>query len=202
VGQVPRLTEAGIACFLVSRTGPFSFRRHLVVPNVSWGFLAYEADLLIVPPSRYIVEAEIKVSKSDLIRDKVKRRSHSDPRLHRLWFVGPASLGPALLEHAPPRAGVGIVHCDRKWWIWEVLRPAPDLKPSRRLTDDEMFKLARLGTIRFWTRETGEDVPEPDAVDGAQLPLVFNCDCGGRGWVCEYDGDGVPCGQAPCPFCG
>jgi hypothetical protein len=53
----------------------FGIRRHLIVPNVSWGLgLRHECDLLIVRESGFAAEVEIKVSKSDLKKDVEKRK--------------------------------------------------------------------------------------------------------------------------------
>ena len=41
----------------------FDHRANLIVPNVSWGWgLAYEADMVVVRPSGYAMEIEIKQS--------------------------------------------------------------------------------------------------------------------------------------------
>jgi hypothetical protein len=48
----------------------FGNRSHIIVPNVSWGLMMYECDLLVMPKSGHLYEVEIKVSKGDLIADK------------------------------------------------------------------------------------------------------------------------------------
>ena len=50
-------------------------RQNLVVPNVSWGLLNYEADVVSLTPSGYATEVEIKVSKADLLADFKKGHS-------------------------------------------------------------------------------------------------------------------------------
>ena len=55
----------------------FDTRRFLVVPNVSWGLMPYECDLLAMASSRYLYEIEIKVSGADIKADlkKTNRKS-------------------------------------------------------------------------------------------------------------------------------
>jgi hypothetical protein len=66
----------------------FDWRRNVIVPNVSWGlwydrrYSGYEKDLFIVSECGYATEVEIKISKSDLAKEKYKRNSmHFDERI-------------------------------------------------------------------------------------------------------------------------
>jgi len=61
--------------------GYFKFLTNLVIPNVSYGFLPYEADLLVLMKSGWVDEVEIKVSLSDLKADAKKRHTHDSPKL-------------------------------------------------------------------------------------------------------------------------
>ena len=42
----------------------FGIRQNIIVPNVSWSFLNYEADLVVLTKSNYATEIEIKISKA------------------------------------------------------------------------------------------------------------------------------------------
>ena len=81
-------------------------RKNLVVPNVSWGLLhGQEADLLVVYPSNWMHEIEIKVTSQDIKADKGKRKwviGWQDPRIHQFWFAVPEALQdhPDIPEHA------------------------------------------------------------------------------------------------------
>jgi hypothetical protein len=59
--------------------GMFPIPRHLCVSNVSWSLLPYEADLIALTQSGYMIEVEIKISLSDLKREdgKAKWRSRA-----------------------------------------------------------------------------------------------------------------------------
>lgn len=47
----------------------FNFRNNVIVPNVSWGLLNHEADLLILNKSGYLTEIEIKRTPSQYEKD-------------------------------------------------------------------------------------------------------------------------------------
>ena len=127
----------------------FNPRANCSVPNVWWGMdLNHECDLFIVTRAGYAYEVEIKVSKSDLVRDGRKRHAHSDYYgiIRELYFAIPKKLEP-YVNLIPERAGIIIVsdkgspHCLRK--------ATPNLH-ARKLTDKERHKVAELGTLRIW----------------------------------------------------
>ena len=123
----------------------FGLRNHIVVPNVSWGILPYEADLLILTPSSYAWEVEIKVSRSDLLRDKKKRHQHDAPMIKRLWFAIPEKLSDCI-EHVPEKAGVLIV--SKTGRVIQIRQPVDRHVP--KLSSEQRFKIARLGALRIW----------------------------------------------------
>ena len=47
----------------------FNLRRNIVVPNVSWGLLSYEADFICCSKSGYLTEVEIKRSWEDFQKE-------------------------------------------------------------------------------------------------------------------------------------
>lgn len=121
-------------------------RVNLIVPNASWGLGLHECDLLVISKAGYASEIEIKVSKSDLVRDKEKRHQHASERIKALWFAIPYTLLPHV-EHVPSNAGIlviredGICRTHRK----PTLRQAP-----KKWTPHEMFHAARLAAMRIW----------------------------------------------------
>lgn len=124
----------------------FGTRRCLIVPNVSWGLFNYECDMIVLTPARCVYEVEIKVNKHDLINDKNKKHSHNDDRIKFLYFAIPEKLEPHI-EHIPERAGILVITKDGYCKVYR--EPKPRFSVSR-LTDEERFTLARLGTIRIW----------------------------------------------------
>lgn len=78
---------------------PFYCRSHLVVPNVSWGFLDHEADLLVMSKARLLTEIEIKRSWSDFIADFKKAHDHSHPLIARCYYAVPSSIGQRVFDY-------------------------------------------------------------------------------------------------------
>ncbi len=130
-------------------------KQSAILTNLSWGFgLDYEADLVIVTKSGYLYEVEIKVSKYDLIKDKHKIHNHKSNKFRKLYFAIPKNLIDCI-EHIPERAG--IIICDRfeydgnQFVKAEYFREAEINKQAKQISDVELFKLLRLGTMRQWT---------------------------------------------------
>jgi hypothetical protein len=132
------------------------FRKNIIVPNVSWGFGIHECDILSISKSGYATEVEIKVSKSDLKKDKDKRHKHYDvrERIKYLYFALPKELENCL-EYVPERAGVIIVHKKENGYLQcEKIRDAQLNKDCRKLDDAEILMITRLGTIRLYGLKT------------------------------------------------
>ena len=110
-------------------------RRNLVVPNVSWGLLSgREADLLVVYPSRWMSEVEIKVTAQDIKADKKKRKwgRIPDSRIRHFWFAVPENLKdhPDIPEHAGVIAVKDLYEQDReKLRLVNALRKTQGLAP-------------------------------------------------------------------------
>jgi hypothetical protein len=134
----------------------FNWRSNLIVPNVSWGLWdgRHEKDLFIVSECGYATEVEIKISKSDLIKDKHKRNSHFnrfndshyDERIRYLYFAIPDYLLESCQDLIPPLAGILTVSDDGE--VKKVRKAT--VKSRYKLNDIEKFKVARLGTMRIW----------------------------------------------------
>lgn len=143
----------------------FGYRRNLVVPNVSWGLpnLRHEADLVVVYGSGWASEIEIKVSRSDLRRDTLKRKwrwintaSCGNEYFREFWMAVPPELAddPTIPEHA----GILIVRRDHERgenWTWlkrvEVLRRPKRNPKARKLMPTEVACLQRLAYLRVWS---------------------------------------------------
>lgn len=163
-----KYNECQIAKVLTQHGSLFSFRRWIVVPNVYFGWgLDYEADLIAVSTSGYATEVEIKTTASDLRKDQLKwksvfetkrwRRSPKilDSRIKNFYYAFPKELLPVALEPGvvPDWAGLITIyhrglHQDLRA---EIHRPAKKLD-CRRCSSEEIFKLLRLGVMRYWSR--------------------------------------------------
>lgn len=137
----------------------FNIRTNLVVPNVSWGFLNHEADLLVMSKSGYLTEIEIKRSLSDLKADFKKKHDHSDERIKTFYYCVPLSLLQNTIDlcvgHDRWVNGIITYTEDAKCKINRVdLHKLgvnyPTSKYPRKLFLEEQFQIARLGSMRVW----------------------------------------------------
>lgn len=151
-GKPPKMTAQLMELLVASH---FGTRENIIVPNVSWGLINHEADVLVLRPSGWIEEVEIKVSKSDIKRDLQKNdgggHRHSQ-LIHKLWFAVPVHL--ADTPEIPADAGILTATYTFGWgspWSLGVLRAPKCYKRARKATPDEVYKLMRLGMFRIWT---------------------------------------------------
>lgn len=131
-------------------------RRNIIVPNVSWGINGlHECDLLLLTKSGYAWEIEIKVSKSDLLKDKEKSHNHSHNHILQLFFAVPYKLREIALEEIPENAGLYTVRKRTKIYEWEsdfvvkLERSAKRNTSAIKWNDKDVLKLTRLGTMRI-----------------------------------------------------
>lgn len=136
----------------------FGIRTHIIVPNISWGLPGmHEVDLFIIKPSKFVVEVEIKRSKSDFLADFKKGHNHVDKqkRISEFYYAFPIDIYEKCKDLVPENAG--IIVCERfiNYRNVEIVnarikRKAKWIKDSRKLTEEEQLKVARLGTMRIW----------------------------------------------------
>lgn len=146
--------ELAVACH-------FGHRTTLMVPNVSTGWgLRYEADMVVVKYG-FAMEIEIKVTASDIVADTRKLHGHDSNMFRMLWFAVPDALTahPAI----PGKAGI-MAYCQRVYYAGtrseyavdaiEVRRAPAVNKTAKKLSAEQKFNLARLGTMRIWDLKT------------------------------------------------
>ncbi len=132
----------------------FGWRQNIIVPNISWGFgLRYEADMVILRPSGWAMEVEIKVARSDIAADLKKHCFHNSNMFRQLWFALPEEISDDY--RIPQNAGIlAMVKHDWKHAVTrfaKVVRPAKLNPLARKLTNDETKKLLELGVMRIWS---------------------------------------------------
>ena len=133
--------------------GYFNYRQNIIVPNISWGFFIHECDLLIIRKTGYVLEVEIKISRADLIKDGEKKHNHEDyfNRIKELWFAIPDYLEDCI-DLIPKNAGIITVYYN-EWaekLCCKIIRNAVINKNARSLAQNEILKVAKLGTMRIW----------------------------------------------------
>lgn len=131
--------ETAIAHFI-------GIRKNLIIPNISWGIGIHECDLFVLTASGYAWEVEIKVSRSDLVRDQYKSHHHEHNKIKRLYFGIPENITPHL-HYIPENAGIIVVN------IYGVCRKIREAKTTGnyKFSEAERFKIARLGSMRIWS---------------------------------------------------
>ena len=159
-----RLTERDVQKILVQTK--FDRLKNLVVPNCC-RFTYGEADLIVVRPSGWVDEVEVKVSKADFRRDfKTKNVKHGIMAgeyqrecgyeymtIRRFWFAMPHALAVELLEEVPDYAGlVGVsgtaaVTSSRSAL---TLTKAPVLPNAKKATREEIYQVVKNLSARYW----------------------------------------------------
>lgn len=136
----------------------FGIRKHIIVPNISWGFGMHECDLFLIKKTGVAVEVEIKRSKSDLLADFKKRHNHEDRqnRITELYYALPEELYESCKDLIPVNAGIIVCYrytnYKKELTIQATTKRTPKrIKGARKLTTEEQLKVARLGCMRIWT---------------------------------------------------
>lgn len=131
----------------------FDYRVNIIVPNISWGIeeIGHECDLLVLRPSGYAVEIEIKRSMSDLKIDKKKPHAHCSNFIRELWFCVADDWDAAEVEqHVPEHAGILTYSCDDSCYISK--RRCPKInKYALRFGELQRLKLLHLAHMRIWS---------------------------------------------------
>lgn len=129
----------------------FNPRLNLIVPNVSWGLpgLQYEADMVVLRPSGYAAEVEIKTSASDIKADLGKGHNHLCSLFSEIWFAVPEELADD--PNIPDYAGILAVSRDPKKerLCVRVVRRGKR-RSKRKFEDRHRLALLRLGCLRIW----------------------------------------------------
>jgi hypothetical protein len=124
------------------------YRINVIVPNISWGLRIHEVDLLVLTPSNYVWEIEIKTSIADLKADLKKPHGHYSNKIKRLYFAVPYNLKEQALSLIPERAGLFIIEKNSR----VVLIKTPKLNiTAKKLSEKDINHLYRLAAMRIWT---------------------------------------------------
>ena len=131
----------------------FNYRQNVIVPNVSWGIgLRYEADLVVLRPSGYAVEVEIKVNASDIKADLKKRHQHDSKLFRELWFAVPEEL--AEDPNIPARAGIFAVKPTNRMYhpfACRTVRRGRMRRDAVKWSTAQREKVLHLAAMRTWT---------------------------------------------------
>ena len=90
-------------------SGIWNKRQDIFIPNLSWGLLDYEADLVIITKAGYLTEVEIKRSWEDFKADFKKTHKHDDPRVYKFYYCVPESILDRVIDFLREKYGT-IIH--------------------------------------------------------------------------------------------
>jgi hypothetical protein len=144
----------------------FDTRKNIIVCNVSFGLLDYEADMLILNRTGYLTEIEIKRSLSDLKADFGKKHKHDDKKVKEFYYCIPDTLLEDCIalchENKQPITGIITYTEDavlRTYYRIALSCVYGELEPyfsGRKLFLEEQLQLARLGVMRMWNYKNKE----------------------------------------------
>lgn len=132
-------------------------RQNIIVPNISWGFYIHEMDMAVISKSNCLTEIEIKRTVADFRKDFKKEHNHIDrfDRIRNFYYAMPENVYEKVKNEIPEKAGVIVIYPkqyeweDRDWYASVKVNARANTK-SRKLEDNEVLKLARLGCMRIW----------------------------------------------------
>jgi hypothetical protein len=134
--------------------------KYLMIPNVSWSWLYWEADLLAITKAKYVHEYEIKVTHHDFKNDFQKRKhlSLNDAYLNRIhenrlrhmpnyfWYVAPMKAVPLCI---PEYAGLIEIRSVRYGLTLREIRK-PKLLHHNKLPDEGIMAIMRGLMFKYW----------------------------------------------------
>src|ERR1700722_12738875 len=136
------MTSWQVMKLIAARTGSrFCQRKNwMAIPNVSWGFLRYEADMLVISKPKYCTEIEVKVSMNDWKADFDKRKFlyGPDKRIKYQYYAAPYELAVRHVELELPK-GWGVIGVSDKEGV-RVLKEA-EARDCRKINDQELMIL-------------------------------------------------------------
>lgn len=137
-------------------------RSDIMIPNLSWGLLPYEADFVVVNKSGYMTEIEIKRSLKDFKADFKKCHKHDDERIYKFAYCVPESICERAVsfirEQNPDKPDYmlpAVIYYSEDMCIWFTELKYFDnynAPKRRKLFLEEMLTVARLGQLRYWAR--------------------------------------------------
>lgn len=149
------LTKLSVKQIEDSIIGNANLRETLFVPNVSWGFFReHEADLVMLTRVGILTEYEIKRSWSDFVADFKKDSYHADDRISYLYYYVPEVMADDAAKYIVPddesrwKYHAGVVGYDEDGRCRVHL--ACNYPKQKRLYVEDMYEIARLGTLRYW----------------------------------------------------
>lgn len=151
-------------------SGLWNKRTDIMIPNLSWGLLPYEADFVVVSKSGYLTEVEIKRSWEDFKADFKKNHNHDAEQVYYFYYCVPVSIISKVKEFLMEKYGeryslcapavlwydesgnvrVAVDDNQRCFGMHYASSISPNVK-HRKLFLEEQLTVARLGQLRYWS---------------------------------------------------
>lgn len=136
----------------IVNSGIFNKRSDIIVPNVSWGLLNHEADMVVMTKSGYLTEIEIKRSWEDFKADFKKDHGHDDERVYKFYYCVPSSIKDKVIELLKSKYEYipAVLAYSDEGGVQDLKVGTPYTKGARKLFLEEQLTIARLGCMRIW----------------------------------------------------
>lgn len=151
-------------------SGLWNKRTDIMIPNLSWGLLPYEADFVVLNKSGYLTEIEIKRSWEDFKADFKKNHNHDAEQVYYFYYCVPISIAVKVRDFLKEKYGEryklsapAVLWYDENGRIQRLvdedgtcfgIQYASSISPyknHRKLFLEERLKVARLGQLRYWS---------------------------------------------------
>ena len=142
-------------------SGLWNKRTDIMIPNLSWGLLPYEADFVVLSKSGYLTEVEIKRSWEDFKADFKKKHDHNAEQVYYFYYCVPDSIVAKVKEFLIEKYHgkcPAILSYNEEGGLCVVsgfgTRYAACLSTNvkrRKLFLEEQLTVARLGQLRYWS---------------------------------------------------
>ena len=90
-------------------SGMWNKRSDIMIPNLSYGLLPYEADFVVISKAGYLTEVEIKRSWQDFKADFKKDHKHDAEQVYYFYYCVPESIVDKVVDFLKAQYGPGGV---------------------------------------------------------------------------------------------
>ena len=155
-----KLSVREIQLAIINGSGLCDYRNDIIVPNVSWGLLPYEADLLVVRKSGTTIEFEIKRSFQDFKKDFEKFHTHNAEIITYFYYVVPEKIVDKVKsylmdKYQNPEDYPAVLTYTDEGYIGRMCYSEGDYGKEKhkhyvKITEEQKATLGRLASIRYW----------------------------------------------------
>lgn len=107
--------------------------------------------MFLVSKSNYCYEVEIKISKSDFLKDLEKKHGHKSDYIKDFYYAMPITLYEKVKDLIPERAG--IIVCEYRYGNVraKIIRESTSNTRAKKISVEDELKILRLATMRIWS---------------------------------------------------